>query len=104
MRTGADSPSESRRLESFQTGFEISFSLVFCLLLVPLFLQGDSGGPFSCMDVDTRTTWEVHGIVSFGPFGCIRDKKPSVFTRVSAFNDWIDDNIKKFLYEKDRTI
>lgn len=63
-------------------------------------LQGDSGGPFSCMDAGT---WEVHGIVSFGPFGCIRDKKPSVFTRVSAFNDWITDNIKKFLYESKGT-
>uniref|UniRef100_H3D0F0 Peptidase S1 domain-containing protein n=1 Tax=Tetraodon nigroviridis TaxID=99883 RepID=H3D0F0_TETNG len=65
--------------------------------------QGDSGGPFSCMDAETHTTWEVHGIVSFGPFGCIRDKKPSVFTRVSAFSSWIDGNIKKFLYESGRS-
>ncbi|XP_053711283.1 tolloid-like protein 1 [Synchiropus splendidus] len=43
--------------------------------------------------------WEVHGIVSFGPQGCIKDKKPSVFTRVSAFSDWIHDNMKKFIYD-----
>uniref|UniRef100_A0AAZ3QS96 Peptidase S1 domain-containing protein n=1 Tax=Oncorhynchus tshawytscha TaxID=74940 RepID=A0AAZ3QS96_ONCTS len=48
----------------------------------------------------TSDPWEVHGIVSFGAFGCIKDKKPSVFTRVSSFNDWIDDNMKRFTYEK----
>ncbi|KAL3996601.1 hypothetical protein ACER0C_009257 [Sarotherodon galilaeus] len=65
--------------------------------------QGDSGGPLACTAAPaaggTSTTWEVHGIVSFGPQGCIRDKKPSVFTRVSAFSDWIDSNIKKYIYE-----
>uniref|UniRef100_A0A3Q2CBD6 Zgc:154142 n=1 Tax=Cyprinodon variegatus TaxID=28743 RepID=A0A3Q2CBD6_CYPVA len=63
--------------------------------------QGDSGGPFSC---SVAGTWEVHGVVSFGPQGCIRDKKPSVFTRVSAFNDWIHDNIRKFAYENQKAI
>lgn len=63
--------------------------------------QGDSGGPFAC--AGTKMNWEVHGIVSFGPQGCIKDKKPSVFTRVSAFSDWIDDNIKKFIYESGKT-
>ncbi|XP_040002652.1 ovochymase-2 [Xiphias gladius] len=65
--------------------------------------QGDSGGPFACMAAGINTTWEVHGIVSFGPRGCIKDKKPSVFTRVSAFSDWINNNIKKFLYESGKT-
>ncbi|KAK7930543.1 hypothetical protein WMY93_006938 [Mugilogobius chulae] len=60
--------------------------------------QGDSGGPFACES--PSSSWEVHGIVSFGPQGCIKDKKPSVFTRVSAFSDWIEHNIKKFIYEK----
>ncbi|XP_041837910.1 ovochymase-2 [Melanotaenia boesemani] len=66
--------------------------------------QGDSGGPFACTASGTNTDWEVHGVVSFGPQGCIRDKKPSVFTRVSAFSDWIQDNIKKFIYENSKTI
>ncbi|XP_076583741.1 ovochymase-2 [Chaetodon auriga] len=61
--------------------------------------QGDSGGPFVCELTGTASTWEVHGIVSFGPQGCIKDKKPSVFTRVSAFSDWINNNIRKFMYE-----
>ncbi|XP_033985229.1 ovochymase-2 [Trematomus bernacchii] len=64
--------------------------------------QGDSGGPFACSGSGT-TPWEVHGIVSFGPQGCIKDKKPSVFTRVSAFSDWIDTNIKKFIHESGKT-
>uniref|UniRef100_A0A3B3ZGA3 Peptidase S1 domain-containing protein n=1 Tax=Periophthalmus magnuspinnatus TaxID=409849 RepID=A0A3B3ZGA3_9GOBI len=60
--------------------------------------QGDSGGPFTCESA--TSSWEVHGIVSFGPQGCIKDKKPSVFTRVSAFSDWIEQNIKKFIFER----
>ncbi|KAG7267725.1 hypothetical protein CRUP_031615, partial [Coryphaenoides rupestris] len=48
-----------------------------------------------------NSTWEVHGIVSFGAQGCIRDKKPSVFTRVSAFSGWIEDSIRKFVYERE---
>ncbi|XP_061536464.1 ovochymase-2 [Phycodurus eques] len=63
--------------------------------------QGDSGGPFACKAAVANGTWEVHGVVSFGPQGCIKDKKPSVFTRVSAFSHWIHDNIKKFTYERD---
>ncbi|XP_034044824.1 ovochymase-2 [Thalassophryne amazonica] len=66
--------------------------------------QGDSGGPFACSASGTNTTWEVHGITSFGPRGCIRDKKPSVFTRVSAFSNWIHHNIKKFMYENGITV
>ncbi|XP_063074737.1 ovochymase-2 [Engraulis encrasicolus] len=64
--------------------------------------QGDSGGPFVCQPEDT-SAWEVHGIVSFGPFGCIQNKKPSVFTRTSAFSDWIEDNIKRVIYESSST-
>ncbi|XP_068177209.1 ovochymase-2 [Antennarius striatus] len=64
--------------------------------------QGDSGGPFACLSPDF-IHWEVHGVVSFGPQGCIRDKKPSVFTRVSSFSSWIHNNIKKFKYENGKT-
>ncbi|NXG58444.1 CELA1 elastase, partial [Hemiprocne comata] len=49
--------------------------------------SGDSGGPLSCYKDDC---WQVHGIVSFGlvPY-CNTYKKPTVFTRVSAYMDWI---------------
>lgn len=50
--------------------------------------QGDSGGPLNCAGSDGA--WEVHGIVSFGSgLSCNYNKKPTVFTRVSAYSDWI---------------
>uniref|UniRef100_A0A4W3HNZ1 Peptidase S1 domain-containing protein n=1 Tax=Callorhinchus milii TaxID=7868 RepID=A0A4W3HNZ1_CALMI len=49
--------------------------------------QGDSGGPFACKSNDGY--WSVHGIVSFGPIYCNIYEKPTVFTRVSAYLDWI---------------
>lgn len=53
-------------------------------------MQGDSGGPLNCQAEDG--SWQVHGIVSFGsPKGCNTVKKPVVFTRVSAYNEWINE-------------
>ncbi|XP_072210373.1 chymotrypsin-like elastase family member 2A [Excalfactoria chinensis] len=50
--------------------------------------NGDSGGPLNCQGTNGR--WEVHGVVSFGSsLGCNYYRKPSVFTRVSAFDSWI---------------
>lgn len=60
--------------------------------------QGDSGGPLVCQD-SPSSPWEVHGITSFGPIGCIMDKKPSVFTRSSAYLDWIENIIRKDIYD-----
>lgn len=42
--------------------------------------------------------WEVHGITSFGPVGCIMYEKPSVFTRSSVYIPWIENVIRKQLY------
>ncbi|XP_041642482.1 elastase 3 like [Cheilinus undulatus] len=51
--------------------------------------NGDSGGPLNCKNFEG--VWEVHGIASFvSGLGCNFIKKPTVFTRVSAYNDWID--------------
>ncbi|CAJ0957786.1 unnamed protein product [Ranitomeya imitator] len=56
------------------------------------FPVGDSGGPLNCQA--SNGSWEVHGIVSFGSgISCNYEKKPTVFTRVSAFLDWINDKI-----------
>ncbi|XP_055055096.1 chymotrypsin-like elastase family member 2A [Misgurnus anguillicaudatus] len=53
---------------------------------------GDSGGPLNCKN--SNGIWEVHGIASFvSGLGCNTLKKPTVFTRVSAFNDWIDQTM-----------
>uniref|UniRef100_A0A672IBG7 pancreatic elastase II n=1 Tax=Salarias fasciatus TaxID=181472 RepID=A0A672IBG7_SALFA len=52
--------------------------------------NGDSGGPLNCQNSDG--SWDVHGIVSFGSSaGCNYYKKPSVFTRVSAYSAWINN-------------
>ncbi|XP_036599632.1 chymotrypsin-like elastase family member 3B [Trichosurus vulpecula] len=52
--------------------------------------NGDSGGPLNCPADDG--SWEVHGITSFvSSLGCNTRKKPTVFTRVSAFIDWIEN-------------
>ncbi|XP_060776831.1 elastase-1-like [Neoarius graeffei] len=49
--------------------------------------QGDSGGPLNCL---TDGSWKVHGVVSFGAaINCNLYTKPTVFTRVSAFIDWL---------------
>ncbi|PKU30332.1 hypothetical protein llap_19364 [Limosa lapponica baueri] len=51
--------------------------------------NGDSGGPLNCQ---RNGVWEVDGIVSFGSgLGCNTAKKPTVFTRVSAYIDWINE-------------
>ncbi|XP_021017056.1 chymotrypsin-like elastase family member 3B [Mus caroli] len=53
---------------------------------------GDSGGPLNCPA--DNGTWQVHGIASFvSPSGCNTLKKPTMFTRVSAFIDWIEETI-----------
>lgn len=57
-------------------------------------LQGDSGGPLNCQNADG--SWDVHGVVSFGSsMGCNYYKKPSVFTRVSAYMNWINNVSRK---------
>ncbi|XP_059751475.1 proproteinase E [Balaenoptera ricei] len=54
--------------------------------------NGDSGGPLNCPAADG--SFQVHGVTSFvSAFGCNTLKKPTVFTRVSAFNDWIEETI-----------
>ncbi|XP_053853355.1 chymotrypsin-C-like isoform X2 [Vidua macroura] len=54
--------------------------------------NGDSGGPLNCQRDDG--SWEVEGIVSFGSSqGCNVKRKPTVFTRVSAYIDWINEKM-----------
>ncbi|XP_063032787.1 chymotrypsin-C-like [Melospiza melodia melodia] len=54
--------------------------------------NGDSGGPLNCQRDDG--IWEVEGIVSFGSArGCNTKRKPTVFTRVSAYIDWINEKM-----------
>lgn len=48
--------------------------------------QGDSGGPIVRQRADG--TWRAAGIVSFGA-SCALEKYPGVYTRISAFRQWI---------------
>ncbi|KAK2513795.1 hypothetical protein Q9233_015322, partial [Columba guinea] len=50
--------------------------------------QGDSGGPLHC---EVNGQYQVHGVTSFvSALGCNVKNKPTVFTRVSAYNSWIN--------------
>ncbi|XP_037641226.1 elastase-1-like [Sebastes umbrosus] len=50
--------------------------------------NGDSGGPLNCL---VNGKYYVHGITSFvSDKGCNAHKQPTVFTRVSAYIDWIN--------------
>lgn len=47
--------------------------------------RGDSGGPLM---IYTNNRWFIVGIVSFGD-GCSRANSGGIYTRVSAYDDWI---------------
>ncbi|XP_069068982.1 serine protease 56 [Pleurodeles waltl] len=55
--------------------------------------QGDSGGPLTCQDPTTKQ-YVLHGITSWGD-GCGEKGKPGVYTRVTAFTDWISHQMSK---------
>ncbi|XP_038629162.1 proproteinase E-like [Scyliorhinus canicula] len=54
--------------------------------------EGDPGSPLNCFGSDGR--WYVNGVGSFtGSVPCNTARKPSVYTRVSAYNSWINDTM-----------
>ena len=53
-------------------------------------IQGDSGGPLFCPW--HNGLYQLHGIYSYGRCGA-DVRKPSVFTRVSHYMDWIKETI-----------
>ena len=57
--------------------------------------QGDSGGPAIWTDSDLRSY--LIGITSWG-IGCAQPNLPGVYTRVTEYLDWIDDNTGKGNY------
>lgn len=58
--------------------------------------QGDSGGPlFRENQSGGANTFQLEGLVSYGN-GCAQKDNPGVYTRVSAFRDWIDTTTADF--------
>ncbi|XP_064596679.1 uncharacterized protein LOC135463349 [Liolophura sinensis] len=60
--------------------------------------HGDSGGPLMCLSPDGL--WRVDGVVSFGAQMCAPDPstglvRPSAFTRVAEYREWIDRQIRE---------
>lgn len=56
-----------------------------CLFFFIPYLQGDSGGPLICK-IDER--YKLIGVVSWGSDNC-DPESPTVYTRISAYRDWI---------------
>jgi len=54
--------------------------------------NGDSGGPLICLDLTTKSYF-LHGITSYGTNPCGQPAKPGIYTKVSSFSAWIQENI-----------
>ena len=54
------------------------------------FIKGDSGGPLVCSNEDGDLI--LQGIVSWGMKPCAQEQYPNVYTRVSYYRDWIEEN------------
>jgi secreted trypsin-like serine protease len=55
--------------------------------------QGDSGGPLQITLEDNLCVYHVVGLTSFSSIGCGGENSPGVYTRVSAYIDWIESNV-----------
>jgi len=57
--------------------------------------HGDSGGPLQCQDSDGQ--WKLIGIGSWS-YECALPRKPTVYTRVERYVDWIKQYVTDRMY------
>ena len=57
--------------------------------------RGDTGGPLFARESGEESPWYQIGIASFGGQGCARSEDPTVYTRVSAYADWISSKMEE---------
>lgn len=55
--------------------------------------QGDSGGPVQITLANHTCVSHIIGVTSFGSTVCGGDNVPAVYTRVSAYIDWIESKV-----------
>lgn len=55
-------------------------------------IQGDGGGPLFCPSKEDPNRYIQVGIVSWG-IGCGGDQIPAVYSSVSFFRKWIEDQL-----------
>ncbi|XP_023234477.1 uncharacterized protein LOC111634033 [Centruroides sculpturatus] len=58
--------------------------------------QGDSGGPLMTREFPSLN-WAVVGVVSFG-YQCARAGYPGIYTKISNYIQWINDNTNLIIY------
>ncbi|KAH8354544.1 hypothetical protein KR084_000909, partial [Drosophila pseudotakahashii] len=57
--------------------------------------RGDSGGPLMLEDYSNGyANYYIAGVVSYGPTPCGLKGWPGVYTRVAAYLDWIENNVR----------
>lgn len=55
--------------------------------------QGDSGGPIQVVAKDNQCVYDIIGITSFSTPTCASKNSPSIYTKVSAYLDWIEAKV-----------
>ena len=56
--------------------------------------QGDSGGPLICWN---NNEWQLTGMVSWGNEVCASEGLPTLYSKISHFRYWIDEQVAKVI-------
>lgn len=79
-------PREKERITAGEAALLVAWYWILFLSL-----QGDAGGPLACKEPSGK--WFLAGITSWG-YGCARPYFPGVYTKVTAVQGWIVQNLK----------